>query len=235
LRVVVSVATRYLPSGEPLDELVAEGNLAMMRALHRFDPERGLSFGTYARYWVRAYLTRYVRRTRSMVSTASHADGLLNARISEARRRLAGSSEGVSSERLAQLVGTTPDVVRRVESRVVARDVSLDVPILPDGGPLRRDTLAAPDRDPETQALHDELKGILRNVIKHAELDARERTLVEARLLAPAGAVPTLAELGRRLGVSREWARRLEGRALAKVENALRLAMFRPREPVEGH
>jgi RNA polymerase sigma-32 factor len=223
LRHVVPVALRYRRSGEPLSDLIAEGNLALMHALNKFDPDRQVRFVTYANFWVRAYLTRYVRRCRSMVSSVVHEQAALYAKIRAERSRLASSvNDSEKAERLiAKKLSIDLETLREVEHRFSGRDVSLDAPAREDGMVPEKDMLVAEQRDPSQEAMLQEMRTLLREAVEASDLEPRERFVVEQRLLAEPGAEPSLAEIGRRLNVTREWARQLERRAMRKVEKEL--------------
>jgi len=223
LRHVIPVALRYRRSGEPLSDLIAEGNLALMHALNKFDPERDVRFVTYANFWVRAYLTRYVRRCRSMVSSVVHEQAALYAKIRAERSRLASRpyEEGEVAKLIAKKLDLEVETIREIEHRFSGRDVSLDAPAREDGMVPEKDMLVGSQRDPAQETMLHELQKLIRDAVDESDLEPRERFVVEQRLLAEPGAEPSLAEIGRRLNVTREWARQLERRALKKVEARL--------------
>ncbi len=223
LRHVIPIALRYRRSGEPLSDLIAEGNLALMHALNKFDPDRDVRFVTYANFWMRAYLTRYARRCRSMVSSVVHEQAALYAKIRAERSRLASRHE--DDDQVVQLIAKKleldVDTVREIEHRFSGRDVSLDAPGREDGMVPEKDMLVAVQRDPAQETMLNELQKLLRDAVDDCDLEPRERFVVERRLLAEPGAEPSLAEIGRQLDVTREWARQIERRAMRKVEEKL--------------
>ncbi len=228
---VVFVARRYVSSGEPLEDLIAEGNLALLHALRKFDPSHGTRFGSYARLWIRAYLTRFVRRGRSLVSTPLHEASALLAKIRVERRKLAPT---VAPERVDEVVasrlGTTVDEIQSVEQRFSQRDVSFDVPTSDDDMSLH-DVIPALSPGPHEVVATHQLLCLLEGAIETAEMPDAERLVVRRRLLSAPGDEPSLAQLARELSVSREWARRLEKRGLARLAGALE-AVRRHHEPV---
>lgn len=220
LRHVVPIALKYRRSGEPLADLIAEGNLGLMHALRKFDPERDTRFITYAKFWVRAYLTRYVRRVRSVVSSMIQEQAALYAKVQAERARLASRLGELDdlNERVADGLGLSIDQIRRVEHRFSARDVSIDAAMDEDSTQaIRPDVLADSGLDPAQQAEADELMELLRCAVAETDLEPRERFVIEQRLLCAPGAEPSFAELGRKLNVTREWARQLERRAMKKL------------------
>jgi len=233
LRTVIPIARRYIRSGEPFDDLIGEGNLGIVHALQKYDPDKETRFATYASFWIRTYLTRYVRRNRSMVSSSVHDQALTYTKIRRERARIAvnASDELVIRAQLAETFDMTPDEIQRLEARFASRDASLDAPLDEGGGITMGDTLAAPAPDPAQLAAFGEVMSILERAMNAADLDERERVVVEQRLLTPPGDEPSLAEIGRQLDVTREWARQLERRAMRKLgehidglEEALRSA-----------
>lgn len=226
LRYVVAIALKYRRYGVPLSELIAEGNFGVVHALKKFQPERGNRFVTYAAYWIRAYILNYVIRSWSLVGAGS---GALRSKMFFRLRRekvrvlnLVGDGED-ADELLATRLGLTKDQVQAMLRRLESRDVSLDSKVFDDSATSLVDTLVAPGQDQEqtlaTSGIHDKLRGAVRDAVK--ELDERERFIVENRLMADPEDELSLAELGRRLGVSRERARQLEARAKKKLKGRL--------------
>ncbi|HVU01268.1 MAG TPA: sigma-70 family RNA polymerase sigma factor [Polyangiaceae bacterium] len=225
LRDVAFIAHKYRNYGTPLDELVAEGSLGLLRALEKFDPERGTRFGTYAAYWIRAYVVTYVLRSRSLVTNRT---GVLRTRLFFKLRRERARLEtmhGASAETnrlLAERLTVTEAQLERMIARADARDVSLDAPVSEDAGATLGDSLSG-GADPETAYAATEMQRRVEGAVADAfaALDPRERFIAEARFLATGEDELSLAEIGRRLGVSRERARQLESRARKKLELAL--------------
>lgn len=233
LRTVIPIARRYLRSGEPFGDLIGEGNLGIVHALQKYDPDKATRFATYASFWIRTYLTRYVRRNRSMVSSAIHDQALLHTRIRRERARLAvtETDELAIRAHLAETFEMTPDEIQRLEARFASRDASLDAPIDEGMGIMLGDTIAAPTPNPDQLVALGEVVRMLERAMELANLDERELVVVRQRLLTPPGDEPSLAEIGRQLGITREWARQLERRAMRKLgehieglEEALRSA-----------
>lgn len=226
LRYVVAIALKYRRYGVPLSELIAEGNFGVVHALKKFQPDRGNRFVTYAAYWIRAYVLNYVIRSWSLVGAGS---GALRSKMFFKLRRekvrvlnLVGDGEA-ADELLAQRLGLKSDQVQAMLRRLESRDLSLDAKVFDDSSATVVDTLVAPGQDQEQSLATNGLRDRLREAVKDAilDLDDRERFIVEQRLMADPEDELSLAELGRRLGVSRERARQLEARAKKKLKGRL--------------
>jgi RNA polymerase sigma-32 factor len=226
LRHVVSIAVSYRRYGIPLAELIAEGNFGIVHAIRKYDPERGNRFVTYAAYWIRAYILNHVIHSWSLVGVGS---GPLRSkmffRLRRERARIAGLvGEGEAGDAmLAEKFGAPAEKVVEMARRLEARDVSLDTKVFDDGARSLVDTLAADDQDQEEQFSRAEEGALLRERLTQAvqNLDPRERYIVETRMMADPEEELSLAEIGRRLGVSRERARQLEARAKKKLRDRL--------------
>lgn len=226
LRYVVAIALKYRRYGLPLSELIAEGNFGLVHALAKFEPERGNRFVTYAAYWIRAYVLNYIIRSWSLVGVGS---GALRSKMFFKLRRervrvtnLVG--EGEEADRmLAERFNLPTEQISAMLRRLESRDVSLDSNVFEDSAVRMVDTLVSPDRDSEQVASAGEVGDIVRDTVRDAvrTLDERERYIVEHRLMADREDELSLAEIGRRLGVSRERARQLEARAKRKLKNRI--------------
>ncbi len=226
LKYVVAIALSYRRYGLRLADLVSEGNLGLMMALRKFDPERGVRFVTYAAYWSRAYILNFVIKSWSMVGGGS---GPLRSKMFFKLRReramvsnlLGEGNEQKSMEMLADRIGQTVERTKELTRRLEARDVSLDVQQHEEGRMTLLDALQDGGANQEERFFEEERRGALRTALVSAvaSLDERERFIVEQRLMADEET--SLAEIGRQLGVSRERARQLEARAKAKLKKQL--------------
>lgn len=225
LRDVVLIAQQYGRYGLRPSELIAEGNFGLVHAMGKFDVSRGYRFMTYARHWIRAYVLDYVLRTWSLVRTGS---GVLRSRLffklrRERQRVVNALGEGEAADRvLAERMNLSVSELGAMLGRLEARDLSLDVPFA-DGTPSLAERLPAQD-DQEQMLASVQARAMLEGVIRTAlgKLDDRERFIVEHRLMADREEELSLAEMGRRLGVSRERARQLEERAKKKLRGQIR-------------
>jgi len=225
LRAVAAIAFKYQRYGVPLDELVAEGNFALVHALSKFDPSRGTRFMTYAAFWVRAHVLNHVIGSFSMVGAGS---GVLRTKLFFKLRRertrilnLVGEGEQADAL-LARSLGLAVDTVRGMVRRLEARDVSIDASLTEGAAPLVERMVSSDPSHEETFANLELSRGLKRTLESaFATLDERERFIAESRLLADDDDQPSLAEIGRRLGVSRERARQLETRTKRKLRPQL--------------
>ncbi len=226
LRYVVPIALGYRRYGVRITDLISEGNVGLMIALRKFDPDRGTRFVTYAAHWIRAYMLEHVIRSYSIVGVgAGPLRSKVFFRLRRERAKIAASTTDheEADARLAERFGTTPEKIRLMSQRLEARDVSVDARAHDDGPATVLDTLSAPGPSQEESVMANERSASLANEVEEAvaELDPRERFIVEVRLMADAPDELSLAEIGRRLGVSRERARQIEARAKSKLKRKL--------------
>lgn len=226
LRYVVAIAITYRRYGLSLADLIAEGNFGIVHAIRKFDPDRGTRFVTYAAYWIRAYILNYVIRSWSLVGVGSGPlRSKLFFRLRRERARIAslvGEGEA-GNEMLAERFGAPAEKVLSMARRLEARDVSLDARVFDDGATTLVDTLESDGASQEDEFAQNEEQQQLRERLRAAveSLDPRERYIVEVRMMADEEDELSLAEIGRRLGVSRERARQLESRAKKKLRARL--------------
>jgi RNA polymerase sigma-32 factor len=225
LRYVIKIAASYKGYGLRLADLIEEGNVGLLEAVRRFDPERGRRFMTYGAYWVRAMILAYVLRHHSLVGVGTGpTQSKLFFRLQRERARLAatlGVSDAEAEEALAATFHTTTDKVRAMERRLDARDQSLDALAFDDGHVSELDLLADETDDQESRCASSELDARVRERVRVAiaSLDRREREILQRRLYSDEP--ETLATIGRELGVTRERARQLEVRVKHKLRVAL--------------
>lgn len=242
LRHVVSIAVSYRRYGIPLSDLIAEGNFGIVHAIRKYDPERGNRFVTYAAYWVRAYILNYVIHSWSLVGVGS---GPLRSkmffRLRRERAKIASLvGEGEEADRmLAAKFNAPAEKVLEMARRLEARDVSLDTKVFEDGARSLVDTLVADEQNQEERLAQAEEGALLHERLQTAVelLDPRERYIVNSRMMADPEDELSLAEIGRRLGVSRERARQLEARAKRKLRErleAIALEGSPPEEPPQS-
>jgi len=224
LRYVVKIAVGYRGYGFRLSELVAEGNVGLLQAVRRFEPERGLRFMTYASYWVRAHVLSYILKHWSLVGVGTGPmQSKLFFRLHREKAKLlarTGHSENVTAK-LAEKFNCTEDRIRRMEQRIDGRDVSLDAKAFRDGSVTIMDTLTDSGSDQESSVSREEVAHLVRERVADAleRLDEREQVIVRRRLLG--GQKETLSELGKQLGLSRERVRQLEQRVKTKLRRSL--------------
>ncbi len=220
-RLAVSIASRFRRYGVPFEDLVQQGNLGLMRAAEKYDPDNGARFSTYATWWVRASMQEYVMRNWSMVRTGTNA---AQKKLFFHLRRLQARAEDDlrRDESIATAVARELDVpeeqVEIMLGRMSGPDLSLNTPQT-DGEEGREwvDTIEDGTADTETSVLGrmemTRRSSLLRAAVR--ALPERERRIVTRRHLADEPS--TLNELGDEMGISKERVRQLEERALARV------------------
>jgi RNA polymerase sigma-32 factor len=224
LRHVVAIARRYRRhSGATLEELVAEGNFGLMRALDKFDPDRGTRFVTYAVYWIRAYISQYLVRTRSLVTSGVQSKSL--SKIRHAREdivKVGGDSTNLNEE-IARRLTLSSEKLHSLLERMNVRDQPWDPHTEDTPAGWGRGTAQLLSGDTEERMISAETDARRAQAIALvlSQLDDRERYIVQRRLMAYPEEELSLADIGRHFGVSRERARQLEARALRKVKDGL--------------
>jgi len=226
LRMVISQATRYRSYGLALSDLVQEGTVGLMQAAERFDPERQVRFSTYAIWWIRAAIQDYVLRNWSVVRVGTtHAEKRLFFNLRRLRAKIAQSGVGTLNPEqaviLARELNVSLDVIENIDSRLSARDCSVNEPFGESGDGEWQDMLADERATPEEQVTADLDSRTRSRWLAAAmnELPDREQIIIRKRHLAENGA--TLEDLSHELGVSKERVRQLEKRALGKLQAIL--------------
>ncbi len=230
LRLVAKIAMGYRGYGLPVSEIVSEGNVGLMQAVKRFDPDRGFRLATYAMWWIRASIQEYVLRSWSMVkmgTTAAQKKLFFNLR--KAKNNIGAIEEGdLTPEHLATLsdqLGVTATEVTDMNRRLSGGDASLNAPLRSDGESEWQDWLADDTADQETRLAEREEMGNRHALLTGAmkDLTDRERDIIQARRLQDEPA--TLEELSQKYGVSRERVRQIEVRAFEKLQRGMKAAM----------
>ncbi len=229
LRLVAKIATKYRGYGLPVSDLMAEGNIGLMKAVKKFEPERGFRLATYAMWWIRAAITEYVLRSWSMVKVGTvAAQKKLFFSLRKLKRRLEithdGELEATEVRRLARAVDVSERDVVDMNRRLSACDVSLNAPVSRgdgDSGLQFQDTIADEAPSPEVITADGQEMDQRRRLLSRAVecLRERDREIFVERYLSDDP--PTLEELGRRYGISRERVRQLESRAFKLVQQAV--------------
>jgi RNA polymerase sigma-32 factor len=229
LRLVARIAMGYRGYGLPIGEVISEGNVGLMQAVKRFDPDKGFRLATYAMWWIRAAIQEYILRSWSLVkmgTTAAQKKLFFNLR--KIKGQLKALDEGDlrpdQVKLIANQLGVTEDDVVSMNRRL-AGDSSLNAPIRNDAESSEwQDWLVDETMDQETALAEseerDHRRGMLNDALKG--LNARERRVFEARRLAEDPL--TLEELSTEFGVSRERIRQIEVRAFEKVQKAVQKA-----------
>jgi RNA polymerase sigma-32 factor len=227
LRLVVKVAAQFRGYGLPVGELISEGNVGLMQAVNRFEPDRGCRFATYAVWWIKAAIQEYVLRSWSLVKIGTTANQKkLFFGLRRAKGRIAALEGGdLRPEQVTaiavRLGVSAQDVIDM--NRRLGGDVSLNAPIGDDSGLGEwQDRLVDDHVGPESQLVESQESDNRRRALREAlaVLNARERRIFERRQLAEPAA--KLEELAEEFGISRERVRQIEVRAFEKVQKAVK-------------
>ncbi|MAB70521.1 MAG: RNA polymerase factor sigma-32, partial [Oceanicaulis sp.] len=226
MRLVISIAAKFRHYGLPFPDLVSEGNIGLMQAAARFEPEREVRFSTYATWWIRASIQDYVLRNWSIVrtgTTAAQKSLFFNLRRLRALIKDTSSGQLTPENRayVAQALRVGEDDVEKMASRLAAVDRSLNAPFSEDGEGEWQDLLADENPDPETQVMEDRDQAQRAQWLGEAlsRLSEREQLIIRERRLGEDSV--TLEKLGERLGISKERVRQVEHQALNKLKKYL--------------
>jgi RNA polymerase sigma-32 factor len=231
LRLVAKIAMQYRGYGLPVADLISEGNIGLMKAVKKFEPERGFRLSTYAMWWIKASVTEYVLKSWSMVKMGTMAaQKKLFFSLRKAKSRLdiidANYINPEQAKLLSQQFNLPEKDIIHMNGRMTVRDQSLNAPIShgEEDSIEFQDTLVDNGPSPEAIAVRNEESRIRNDFLKSAldELPERERNIFIERRLKDNPI--TLEEIGKGYGISRERVRQLENRAFEKVEKAIREA-----------
>ncbi len=220
----------YRGYGLPIGEVISEGNVGLMQAVKKFEPEKGFRLATYAMWWIRASIQEYILRSWSLVkmgTTAAQKKLFFNLR--KAKSQIAAFQEGdLRPEQVSEIatkLGVLDSEVISMNRRLSGPDASLNAPLRADGESEWQDWLADEDQvSQETRVAEDEEKSLRMSLLEEAmvELTDRERHILTERRLKDEPT--TLEELAAQYGVSRERVRQIEVRAFEKLQKTMREA-----------
>jgi RNA polymerase sigma-32 factor len=230
LRLVAKIAMGYRGYGLPLGELISEGNVGMMQAVKRFDPEKGFRLATYAMWWIRASIQEYVLRSWSLVkmgTTAAQKKLFFNL------RRIKGQIEAIEEgdlkpenvAEIARRLGVSEDEVVSMNRRLTAPDSSLNAPLRDESDSEWQDMLVDEDMDQEERLVERDELSLRQQLLGDAMsvLNDREKHILTERRLKEEPA--TLEDLSQQYNISRERVRQIEVRAFEKLQKAMKNAM----------
>ncbi|MEQ9520718.1 MAG: RNA polymerase factor sigma-32 [Parvibaculum sp.] len=240
IRLVVSMASRFRNYGLPLSDLIQEGNIGLMQAAMRFEPERELRFSTYATWWIRASMQDFVLRNWSIVrtgTTSAQKKLFFNLRRMKSKIRNGTSDQLTAESRnwIATELGVKPQDVEQMDGRLSAGDRSLDVSPGTDADESNAswlDRLVSDAPTPEENLIAEDEQSRAREWIQGAfkMLNEREQAIITHRQLKDE--TVTLEQLGKKFGISKERVRQIEGRAMQKLKDAITSQQTRqPHEP----
>ena len=227
-RLVIAIAAKYRNYGLPYGDLIQEGNLGLMLAAEKFDPDRDIRFSTYCHWWIRAQIQDYILRNWSIVRTGTTAaHKALFFKFSKLKARIEKEG-GQLSLRKKQKLEIANDLsvnlrdVNHMEERLSGSDLYLDTPISADGDKDFIDMLSDERKNPEEEIIEKKYEEARNKWLEEAlsKLNEREQIIIRARHLNE-GKNSTLATLGEKLGVSKERIRQIEQKAFDKLKEEL--------------
>jgi RNA polymerase sigma-32 factor len=223
LRLVVMIAREYQKAFKNLLDLIQEGNMGLMEAVKNFDPYRGVRFPSYAVWWIRAYMIRYIMNDWRMVKIGTtQAQRKLFFNLQKEKDRIEAEGLTPGPKLLAQRLNVKEDEVVEMEQRLASRDLSVDVPIGDDEQATMLSFLQDAKQTPEEEIAETQYRDLLRDKMEQFAKGLKDKELVIYRERLLNEDPLTLREIGEKYGISRERVRQIEERVKKKLKNYLK-------------
>jgi RNA polymerase sigma-32 factor len=226
LRLVVKIAHEYRRTAFHLLDLVQEGNMGLMQAVKKYDPWKGVKLSSYAAWWIRAYIIRFIMENWRMVKLGTtQAQRKLFFNLAKEREKLLARGIEPTPRLLAKNLQVGEKDVEEMSARMASEDLSLDAPVRGDDGEARQSHLdrvtSSAEPSPDDRIGDEELRRLFREKLQafaKTITDEKERFIFEKRLLPPEGEAPlTLQEVGDRFKLTRERARQIEAKLTGRL------------------
>ena len=225
LRLVAKIAFKYRGYGLPMGDLIAEGNIGMMQAVKRFDPDKGFRLATYAMWWIKASIQEYILRSWSLVKVGSSAtQKRLFFNLRKLKKKIGANEQGLTHEQIgdiARILDVNAQDVIDMNQRMSGQDVYLNATLSEEGEGEKMDFLADPAESQETLLSERQELGQKRSLLQRAldKLNPRERDIILRRRLQDEP--DTLEDLSQSYNISRERVRQIEVKAFEKLQKEM--------------